>query len=77
MQATGGPTMWEFIAHKFVQPERWSWVHVSKNGRTIQRSPVAYESFGNALSSATRCGFDRAQHDFVLLELQGDNVDAK
>jgi hypothetical protein len=68
--------MWEFVAHKFVQPTRWSWAHISKNGRTIQRSPVAYESFGNALSSATRHGFDRNEHEYVLIELQGDKVEA-
>jgi len=69
--------MWEFIAHKFVQPKLWTWAHISANGRTVQRSPVAYQSFGTALRSAKRNGFDQKVHEFILLELQGDNVDAK
>ena len=61
--------MWEFTIHRFVQPERWSWVRVSENGRAIQQSPEAYQSFGTALSNAKQYGFDRAMDVLILIEL--------
>src|SRR5690349_10434752 len=68
--------MWEFISHKFVQPQRWTWVRVSETGQTIQQSPAEYDSFGTALSDAKQHGFDRAEDKFVLIELEQNDAGA-
>lgn len=61
--------MWEFTAHKFVQPTHWTWARIGANGRTIQKSPAAYQSLGSALRNAMDYGFDGNKHQIHLVEL--------
>lgn len=62
--------MWEFVAHKFVEPPRWTWVRVSESGRAFQKSPATYESLGKAVGNAMLYGFDGTQHKCRLIELE-------
>ena len=62
--------MWEFVAHKFVQPTRWTWARIGANGRTVQKSPAAYQSLGTALADAMLYGFDGTRHSFDVIELE-------
>lgn len=61
--------MWEFRIEKELS-QRWIWTR-SANGRTFQRSPGTYQSFGAALDNAMLYGFDATEHKFRLNDLPG------
>jgi hypothetical protein len=60
--------MWEFTAHRFVEPTRWTWSRVGHDGRTVQQSTAAFPSCASALANAAGNGFDEGEDQYTLID---------
>jgi hypothetical protein len=60
--------MWEFTAHRFVGPTRWTWARVGHDGRTTQQSTTAFPTCASALENAAGHGFHAGEDPYTLID---------
>ena len=63
--------MWEFTAHRYLRPTRWTWARVGHDGRTLEQSPSGFPTFADALANAAASGFRRGHDRCRMIESEG------